>query len=446
MYNSFLIFLGKAVSFVSKKLGRGNGSTWPGHIALSLNKNFIHEIVQKNNLTIIFVAGTNGKTTTTKMIQTILEKNGRRVLENTSGANLLNGIASSLVLHSTLLATLSYDVAVFEIDENTLPLALQEITPDYVILLNLFRDQLDRYGEVNTIARKWKDIMKNLPAKTTLILNADDPQIASLGDLGNNKEAKKQPTDKTLPTRAILYFGLDDTKLEAKSHQHAADSTYCPNCGKKLTYSTVYYSHLGKWHCPSCKLSRPEQVVTTAPLYPLAGTYNKYNTHAVVALTKALGIADKKVLEALQTFTAAFGRQETVIVNGKTIRIFLAKNPISFNQSLQTVVEEGSKHILFVLNDRIPDGRDVSWIWDMDVEQYLTEEMQIHVSGDRCWDMAVRLKYAHPSIKQVNTHVRLDYAIRDLLKELPKGETLSIIPTYSAMLDVRKIITGRKIL
>lgn len=425
--------IGKSIALLSKATNKGSGSTWPGHIALSLNKNFIKDILKENkNLKIILVVGTNGKTTTSKLIQTILEKSGKRGFQNKAGANLVNGIASTLIVSSALSGKINKDYAIFEIDENTLPLILKELTPHYIIALNLFRDQLDRYGEVNTIASKWGDAIRHLPEKTHLILNADDPQIAFLG---KNTHAK------------TLYFGLDDKTAALTAHQHAADSTYCPNCGTRLTYKTTYYSHVGDWACPKCKYQRPKPTVSSIPQYPLVGIYNKYNTNAAVLLAKTIGLSNETIFAALKDFKPAFGRQEIIDVKGKKVQIFLSKNPASFNQSLRTIVELGGQTVLFVLNDRIPDGKDVSWIWDIDIEEYIDQFKSLVVSGDRVWDMSVRLRYAG-EIQNLNLYPFEDLkkAIAFALNDTAENETLYILPTYSAMLDIRKILTGKKIL
>lgn len=441
--NIFLILIGKLLSFVSQKLNLGHGSTWPGHIALSLNKNFVRNILRKSDVKIVLIAGTNGKTTTGKLIKTILKHSGSKVFQNESGANLLNGLTSSLLLHTSFDGKLRYDYGVFEVDENSLPLVLKELAPDYIILLNLFRDQLDRYGEVNTIAERWKDAVKHLSKKTTVILNADDPQITYLG---KNVKAK------------TYYFGLDDKKLHQTSLQHAVDSTYCPKCGNKLTYQTIYFSHLGDWQCKKCGNKRPLLDTSLSPVYPLVGVYNRYNTHTAVLFAKLNNVPEQTVKQSLSEFKPAFGRQETLEVNGKRVQIFLSKNPTSFNQSLQTVKKLGGKNILFVLNDRIPDGRDVSWIWDVDFEELVGEKTNIVISGDRCYDLGLRIKYTSSSqvqnakfkMQSYNSKFKIVENLRTAvgkgLKNLGMNETLYILPTYSAMLEVRKILTGRKIL
>ena len=452
MFNLIFIILGKLITCVSKLLNVGYGSTWPGHVALNFNKNFIKDIIKLNpQLKIILIAGTNGKTTTGKLVKTILERGKYRVFQNESGANLLNGIASSMLLHSSILCKIDYDFVIFEVDENTLPLALKEFSPYYLILLNLFRDQLDRYGEVNAIVSKWKKALEKLPTKTQLILNADDPQIACLGI---RKEQFLAGVNTNPPQGRTLYFGLNDKKLVQTKHQHAVDSTYCPNCGSKLYYHSIYYSHLGDWECKICKHKRTKSIFSTSPSSKLAGAYNLYNILVATLVTKKIGISDEIIKKSLKTFTPAFGRQEILKVDGKKAQIFLSKNPTSFNESLRTISSLKARNVLFVLNDRIPDGRDVSWIWDVDFDDYVDKFKNIIVSGDRAYDIALRIKYAtqNSNVKsqnyksKVKTYESLKDGIEGALLEISISETLYILPTYSAMLEVRKILTGKKIL
>jgi len=424
--NLLLILFGKIVIIISKVLNIGNGSTWPGHIALENDKNFIKKILAKNQkLKIILIVGTNGKTTTGKLIQTILEKNNNKVFQNQAGANLLNGIASSLIKQCNLAGKINYDFAVFEVDENSLPLILDNINPEAIVLLNLFRDQLDRYGEVNIIANKWTRALSMIDKKTILILNADDPKIAYLGNSIKNK---------------IKYFGIKGT---SKAIDHASDSTYCPECGNKLTYRSTTFSHLGNWACGNCQLKKPKTDLENFKIYPLPGLYNKYNTHAAVLTARIFGVSDDKISGALKNFKPAFGRQEIIEHKGKEIQIFLSKNPASFNQSLATINDLGAKNLLIILNDRIPDGRDISWIWDIDFENNLKDFKSITVSGDRVYDMTLRLNYADKN--NVKPYDRLSNAIKDSIESTAKNEILYILPTYSAMLEVRKILTGKSI-
>lgn len=398
---------------------------------------------------IIIVAGTNGKTTTSSLIKHLLETDEKKVLLNKSGANLLNGIASTLLLNSTLTGKLSYDFAIFEIDENVLPHILKEITPNYLVLLNLFRDQLDRYGEVHTIADKWEHAINKLSPTTKLVLNADDPEIAWLGLQHSSSNIFQKDGETKELDRSILYFGLNDKSLHKEVRDHAVDSVYCPKCNFPLEYNTNYYSHLGDWYCPQCKLTRPKLTISTSDSYPLPGTYNKYNTHAAALVAANCGISNSGIKSALQEFKPAFGRQEIVVVADKKMQLFLSKNPISFNQSLETISTLGGKNLLIVLNDRVADGHDVSWIWDTNLEQFINSLTHITISGDRCYDMALRIKYAETTSEpkmDVHTEPNIAEAHRVAFEKTDTNETLYVLPTYTAMLDVRKIVTGKKIL
>ena len=440
MINPPLILFGKVLAKAAQVMNLGHGSTWPGHLALKINKHFVQQLIQTTKMKTILVAGTNGKTTTSSLIKCALENNGKKVIQNESGANLLNGIASTLLLHATIRGNLAYDYAIFEVDENALPKVLTEMQPDYLVLLNLFRDQLDRYGEVNTIVANWKRAIEKLSKKTTLILNADDPQVASLGE--------KQTT---------VYFGLQPSQFSTKSIEHAADSVFCPNCNKKLTFTHVAFSHLGDWKCNTCGLKRPAitgqtpsspdqigiQSGQTKTVYPLPGLYNKYNTLAAKCVLDAIGLSDQQINDSFLTFTPAFGRQEIINYKNHHVQLFLSKNPTSFNQSYQTIKELGGKTILIVLNDRIPDGRDISWIWDVDFPD-IQSVKNIIIAGDRAIDMGLRIKYEE--YKNYQIYNDLEQAIDAGVTSLRDNETLFILPTYSAMLEVRKILTGKKIL
>jgi lipid II isoglutaminyl synthase (glutamine-hydrolysing) len=427
MVNLISILIGKSIIFLSSSLNLGRGSTWPGHIALKLNPNFSREILEKSSAKKIVIAGTNGKTTTGKLINTIFSENGRKILRNSAGANLSNGLASTLIRGSSILGKFSHDYLVFESDENALPQILEQMTPDYVVCLDLFRDQLDRYGEIDTIAKKWSKSFEKLSPKTTLILNADDPEMAFLSK-GTKAKSK--------------FFGLDPENNKSAT-KHGADSIFCPKCSSRLEFKSITFSHLGNWSCPSCGLKRPKTDLSSLDYYPLYGTYNRYNSLAAALLAKLEEFDQKEVQKAFKKFKPAFGRQEEIDYKGKKVILFLSKNPTSFNESLSTISELKAKNILVVLNDRIPDGLDVSWIWDIDFEHILDKTTNIAISGDRVYDMALRLKYA-----DTFTHVEPDLqkAIDSMVENLDKKEKLFILPNYSAMLDSRKILLGRKLL
>ncbi len=418
------VLLGKLVSYVSTTFRLGAGATWPGEVALRINPRILR-ILSENAKHIILITGTNGKTTTVKMIETILKPTGMRVCRNASGANLDNGLVSAFLTDMKLTQKFRSDYFVFEVDEATLPNILKDMTTEIIVLTNLFRDQLDRYGEVDTVAEKWLIALGAVEHRTNVIVNADDPYLAFIGSKLQVK---------------VKYFGLEDPSLFLSKMQHATDTIYCPNCGTRLTFGGVYYSHLGKWACGNCSFVPPKEDITSADFdSPLEGVYNKYNTLAAALVTETLGVSRSDIRKALIHFTPAFGRMETVIVDGKRIKILLSKNPTGFNESLRTVALSQDKGpVLLVLNDRIPDGRDVSWIWDVDFEEYRNFP-NYFVSGDRGLDMALRLKYA-------GIRTEIIQNIVDALSRVNEHEVLWVLPTYSAMLDVRKTLIGRKVL
>lgn len=428
------ILAAKATDLGIKKLKLGSGSTWPGHIALNVDPNIIQKILKKNpQLKIVLVAGTNGKTTTSTLLKYLLEQNELRVIQNETGANLLNGIVTTLLLKAKSNGNIPYDVAIFEVDENSLPIVLKYITPSAIILLNLFRDQLDRYGEVNTIGLKWKDSINKLPDSTQLFINADDPGLRLIAD-------------PNLPTH---YFGIDEKLMTKKELSHDVDFVYCPKCQTKLKFKKIAYSHLGKYECPKCGLSNPKAETPTDVKYPLQGIYNIYNTNAVLlTIEKIFQIPLQELSKQLSGFKPAFGRQEIIEFKNRQIMVLLSKNPAGFNRSLEVVNEftQSEKVVIFVLNDKIPDGRDVSWIWDVDFEDLKTTN--IIVSGDRTYDMALRIQYTEPVLRNSQFVIRenLSEAIEKAIELTKPSETLFVLPTYSAMLETRKILSGRKIL
>ncbi len=426
MQNLSLVLLGKVLGLLIKLLKMGSGSTWPGHIALSINEKFIEEILYRNRLKIVVVAGTNGKTTTSTLIKHILEGAGFKVLHNRSGANLENGLASTLIGGADLRSKINFDYLIFESDESALPHILDRIEPNYLILLNLFRDQLDRYGELDVIIKKWAKSISRLNQNTNLILNADDPQVSYLS---NNTKAK------------VYYFGLD--LAGRKSLIHGADSIFCPRCNTKLNFEKVYYSHLGIWKCPKCGLKRKKPNILKSEVV-LEGIYNQYNSAAAALFSRLSKIPKITVNNAIKSFSPAFGRQEIVKLENKFIQIFLSKNPTSFNESLNTISIHKPKYLLIILNDRIPDGLDISWIWDAVIEGNIRSNTKVFISGDRVWDMNLRLKYA--GLKNIFPLENLNKALKQAISSLNDGDTLYVLPNYSAMLELRNLLLGRKIL
>ncbi|HVT01266.1 MAG TPA: MurT ligase domain-containing protein [Patescibacteria group bacterium] len=439
--NYLLIILGKIVLWISKTFNLGSGSTWPGHVAMETNPRFLKQILKKNpNLKIVLIAGTNGKTTTSLMLRKVLEEQGFSVFQNEAGANLLNGIASTIIANSSITGSIKYDVAIFELDERNVSLALKEIKPYAIMLLNIFRDQLDRYGEVNQVTSDWQEALSKVDSQTILVTNGDDPELTFIA----NKSKLHN-----------YFFGVDEELMTKSSEPRSknqdlrtdTDFTYCPNCQTKLKYSKVSFSHMGKFSCPKCGLTNPETKTFPSLPHPLFGLYNIYNTNAAVLLgSVAFGVGKDTAHKALENFKPAFGRQETIKYKNREVIMLLSKNPAGFNQSIEAMIDSKKKgNALLLLNDRIPDGRDVSWIWDVDFEN-IPKEYEIFVSGDRAYDMGLRIKYLGNRKLDTNIFQDLENAIDQAISATKPDETLFILPTYSAMLEARKILTGKAIL
>ena len=429
----------KTVTSLVRLFRLGAASVLPGEMARRLQPKALPLLFKQVRQGVILVVGTNGKTTTSLLLCTILEAQGWRVAHNATGANLINGLVTTLLENTNLLGQLDADYAILEVDENILPLVLRDCQPQFILGLNLFRDQLDRYGEVDTISRRWQEAIAPLPPETRVILNADDPTLSHLGQ----QLAQK-----------VLFFGLSEPDRYLDEIPHAVDSIYCPSCGHPLDYKGVYLSHLGDYRCPSCGFSKSQPAVDSRE-WPqiLIGVYNKYNTLAAGLVAREMGIDTAAIYDTIKNFRAAFGRAEELDVNGKHVRILLSKNPVGMNETIRAVSDiqkqGGASTKLLVLNDRTPDGTDVSWIWDVDTEKLVELGGTIIVSGDRVYDMALRLRYSQTDGEnnfQLIVKEDLQEAIATALEYTPANETLHILPTYSAMLEVRGLLTGRKIL
>jgi UDP-N-acetylmuramyl tripeptide synthase len=432
---AFAVLVAKSVTFGVRSLRLGAASVLPGSLARRIEPRLLQLLTQQVKNGVILIAGTNGKTTTSLLLVTILERKGYRVAHNSTGANLENGLMTALLENTNLVGNLDVDYAILEVDENILPRILTPIQPRIILCLNLFRDQLDRYGEVDTISKRWTKIISTLPSETVVIPNADDPTLSYLGQ--------------QLPQR-VLFFGLNEPENYLDEIPHAVDSIFCPNCGHSLDYKGVYLSHLGDFQCPKCGFSRSQPKLESSD-FPqiLVGLYNKYNTLAAVTAARELGVDEATILDTINNFQAAFGRAEDLEINGKRVRILLSKNPVGTNETIRVVTQSHDKTTLLVLNDRTPDGTDVSWIWDVDTEKLVERGGTLVVSGDRLYDMALRLRYSEKtSDSHFNLIVEEDLrqAIATALEHTPENETLHILPTYSAMLEVREVLTGRKIL
>jgi lipid II isoglutaminyl synthase (glutamine-hydrolysing) len=429
------VSVAKSVTFGVRELRLGAASVLPGSIARRIEPQLLQLLSQQVKNGVILIAGTNGKTTTSLFLCEILQRQGYRVAHNSTGANLENGLMTALMENSNLLGQMDVDYAILEVDENIVPLVLAPIQPKLILCLNLFRDQLDRYGEVDTISKRWTKAIATLSPETIVVANADDPTICYLGQ--------------QLSQQSVSFFGLNEPENYLEAIPHAVDSIYCPKCGHALDYKGVYLSHMGEYSCPSCGFSRSQPTLDSSEWQQiLVGLYNKYNTLAAATAAKELGVDEATIRETIPNFQAAFGRAEELKINGKNVRILLSKNPVGTNETIRVVTQSNDTTTLLVLNDKSQDGEDVSWIWDVDTEKLVERGGTLVVSGDRAFDMALRLRYSESS-PQSNFNLiveqNLRQAINTALERTPNNETLHILPTYTAMLDVREALTGRKI-
>jgi len=399
------------------------------------------------------VTGTNGKTTTAALLRRILEVEGRHAIANQAGANLIFGVTAAVVDRARWNGRVPASVGLFEIDEASLPLLVADTAPGTIVVTNLFRDQLDRYGELETTAGHIRRALGQGPEGVTAVLNADDPMVASLGA--------------DLPR--VVYAGLDDQALLQPELKHGADARFCPRCGTPLDFSGVYFGHVGHYRCPRGDFRRPSPTVRATRVtiegieamrltmtdgarsvdvrVPLSGLYNAYNVLLAIAAATAVGIPLSKAAAALSDFTPAFGRMERVEVDKRAAVLLLAKNPTGFNEVLRTAIAFGhGRSFLLALNDRIADGQDVSWIWDVDFEQLRGAAERIVVTGDRAADLRLRLKYAEIA----NDRIEVVESWRDALHRAaaitPADQTLFILPTYTAMLELRSVLTKEGVL
>lgn len=447
---SAAIATGRAAGTALRRLKLGGGTSLPGLVARYIDPDLTRYLGRQLRHGSFVVTGTNGKTTTSGLVAYVLRGAGMQVWRNREGSNLARGVATALIARSRLSGKLrdGGDAAfVFEVDEAAFPQVVADLRPRAITITNLFRDQLDRYGEVDTVAEHWRNSLGKLPEQTTLVLNADDPAVAALAD--------SRPTGSS-----ILYYGVDEAPPaeDESGRVEVIDTRTCPRCRHPLEYSLRFYSHVGHWACPACGFARPKPQVsasaitfdglegsrftltmpegTTEVRVGLPGLYNVYNALAAAASGTLAGAQLAGIQTALARFTPAFGRAERIEVDGRTAHLLLAKNPTGLNEVMRALAREGHRHhMLLILNDRAADGEDVSWIWDADFEQVAGLAASLTVSGTRAYDLAVRMKYAGVPADAVETDIAT--ALKSALERVPQGETLYIVPTYTAMLAVR---------
>ena len=434
----------KLAGRVSRLLRRGDGQALPGVIADALMPELAGILASQFRRGVVIVTGTNGKTTTTKLLTEMLTVGGLRVISNSSGSNMKQGILSSLVAASGVSGVLrgAPTVGVFEVDEGTVPQIMRAIDVTDVLVTNLFRDQLDRYGDLDTVAAAVGVAVRGASARVHL--NADDPMVASLCQY---VEASR-----------ITYFGVQFSTGAVPTLQTAGDSVHCPQCGTRLEFGQVFYSHLGHYHCSGCDFSRPHPAVQVLDVvrtdaagsvfklqingqdFPgelkLGGLYNLYNALAALAVAQGLGVSPDVAVRSMATAAPAFGRAEEIDWGGRILKLILVKNPAGCTQVLESFLRDLSAATIVIgINDLEADGRDVSWLWDVPFECLAGRGHYIIAAGSRAHDIKLRLYYGgvESTIAQ-----SIPDAVDAMGQLIRAGETGYLLTTYTAMYAVRK--------
>ncbi len=446
--------MAKIAAAAIQRLGKGGGTSAPGLVAERIDPSMLSKLTSRLAHGSIVIAGTNGKTTTSRMVADVFTANGMEVVHNRSGSNLVRGVVSAFVARASITGDPGGDVAVIEADEAAFPDIVRLVRPRVILLNNLFRDQLDRYGELDAISRKWKAALATVDPSTTVLFNADDPGLAEI--------VREIPA-------ATVPFGLTETRHVLDELPHAADAGVCRNCGAELEYRTLYVSHLGDWACPACGHARPTLEIAGRDIeldgvesvrmmvdhdgqaaefeIGVPGMYNAYNLVAAVAAARAFDVPRETIDRALRAFRSAFGRIERVSYRDRRLTIALVKNPVGFNEVLRMLTAntgELQTRTLIAINDKDADGRDVSWLWDVDFEMLSRGTGVISTTGIRGSDMANRLKYAGVQADRISPLPdALSAGLDGFVESIPEGEQGYILPTYTAMLELRAVLADR---
>lgn len=429
------VWAAKTAGYICKKMGR-QGVTWAGKIALKIYPPILREMAAEVRKGIFVVCGTNGKTTTNNMLCAALEAEGQKVICNHTGSNMLNGVAAAFVLGARLSGHIDADYACIEADEASTKYIFPEIKPDYMLMTNLFRDQLDRYGEIDITMNILESMIKTLP-EMKVIVNGDDALSAYLAmDSGN----------------PCIFYGISQPVMKNETNE-IREGRFCKRCGAKLEYSFYHYSQLGDYLCPGCGFKRPDsdfdaydvkvgdrlsfRVENRLISADYKGFYNVYNILAAYAGIRSAGFLAEHFQNMLKKFNPENGRMEQFRISGTGVILNLAKNPAGFNQNISAVMQDTSpKDVIIVINDNAQDGIDISWLWDVDFDLFREENIRsITVSGIRCYDMRLRLKYVDISSE---LEENVENAIR---KRISDGTgNLYVLVNYTALFSTRNIL------
>ena len=429
------IIASKITIFLTKNILKG-GTTFPGKVALKIDKNILSKV--SKGYKVVLVTGTNGKTTTTSMIYNIIKNSGKNVITNNTGANLFPGIVTTFIDNYKFFNKTNDSYAIIEVDEANLKYITKYISPEVITVTNLFRDQLDRYGEVYTTLSKILEGIELSP-KTTLVLNGDESLLGNL-NLPNNQ----------------VFYGFDTKVNDNKDIDINADAKFCKFCKSPYEYNYITYNHLGDFYCSNCGFKRSDLKYSVNEIIELtpdsstikindlevtvsqSGVYNIYNALCAYSISKELSVSDEFIKNSLEKQDSSFGRQESIKIEDKEIKIILVKNPAGYNQALDTLcLNNDDFSCAFLLNDNYADGTDVSWIWDVDFEKLNSLNINnIYISGLRCYDMAVRLKIS--GLKEESFIIEENF--EDLTEKIKacNSDKVYILATYTAMINYRK--------
>lgn len=447
------ISAGKLVGASGRILGIGGGTSLPGMVARRIDPGVLKAVMNGSAAKKIVITGSNGKTTTSRMIAEMAKESGNRLSHNRSGSNLLQGVTSVAVNFANVFGQLESDVLVFEIDEGTMQHVVPEIQPDVVVITNIFRDQLDRFGELYAVARSLDKVLEGLPETSTIVLNGNDPQVANFGQ---NAKAKR------------VFFGLNTTEVGTPVPEQSADVIRCIHCQEDLEYKVAYLSHLGLYRCPNCgytlppldiaatsvKLASDGKGSTHATLstpageleveIPLPGVHNVYNAAAAVGAALAAGFPKEKLPVALSKLQPAFGRLEEIKAGDQTIYLAFVKNPTSFNLIMRLIMQHpGQKHLLLAASHTVVDGEDFSWLWDIELEEMAPDVVDAICSGNKPEELAMRLKYAHVPSERIRMIEDREQALDAALANAGPNGTLYVLATYSPTQELRRIMQKR---
>jgi lipid II isoglutaminyl synthase (glutamine-hydrolysing) len=437
------LWLGKIVYILSRMAGK-QGTTLPGSIALKLCPDLIAHLAGQLAHGTIIVTGTNGKTTTSNMLASILRKAGYRLTFNQAGSNLITGITTVFLNSSNWLGRIQTDLALLEVDEATIVKIAPLIKAHTVLVTNFFRDQLDRYGELDKTVGMVRDSIANHLPEATMILNADDPLVAQMGTR----------------MQKVVYYGVASNKYSSFTSEQAREAKFCSFCGGEYEYQLYHYGQLGIYACPNCDFKRPEPEILATDIdlkgidgieFRLGNTkielkhqgfYNVYNALAAGAVALNLQVNPSVLSEALADFAPQAGRMEQFAYANSQITLSLVKNPTGFNEVIRAMVQtDRALGLLIAINDNAADGRDISWLWDVDFEKLVGQAQWVVCSGSRAEDMAVRLKYAGLQSSIIIVNKDLPGALQEVLGRIQAEQAVYVLPTYTALFPIRDLLS-----